>query len=274
MNEITNQLNWLWLSYPLLGCLVGFMAGLLGVGGGLISVPILTLILGAAGMTHPDLHKIALATSTTTILFTSFSSMRSHVAHSNVSWEAVKGILPGILLGTLLGTLLVHTIPTLPLKIIFILFTFYTAYSMTYGKPPKATRTLPKKATLFGVGNLIGTLSTLISAGGGFISVPYLISRNIPARQAIGTSATLGFPIAASGVLWYLISYHNTPNLPTHTIAYIYWPAVLGIVTTSALFAPIGARAAQTWPTATLKKIFASILLILGLHMLYTLTQH
>ena len=137
-----DDFNWLWLCYPLLGCLAGFMAGLLGVGGGLISVPFITIILAASGMQHPDLHKIALATSTTTILFTSFSSMRSHVAHQNVEWSAVKGILPGIILGTLLGTYLVHLIPTTPLRIIFIAFTFYTAYSMSFGGQPKPARTL------------------------------------------------------------------------------------------------------------------------------------
>lgn len=124
----------------LLGWLYG---GFIGVGGGLISVPFITIILTASGMVHPDLHKIALATSTATILFTSFSSMRSHVSHNNVHWTAVKGILPGIVLGTLMGTYLVHLIPTLPLKFVFVAFTFYTAYSMTYGKPPRASRTLP-----------------------------------------------------------------------------------------------------------------------------------
>ena len=268
-----DDFNWLWLCYPLLGCLAGFMAGLLGVGGGLISVPFITIILAASGMQHPDLHKIALATSTTTILFTSFSSMRSHVAHQNVEWPAVKGILPGIIVGTLLGTYLVHLIPTTPLRIIFIAFTFYTAYSMSFGGQPKPARTLPGSGWLFGVGTAIGSISTLISAGGGFITVPFLIACNTPVRRAIGTSATLGFPIALSGVLWYLISFYNVPGLPEHTIAYIYWPAVLGVVVTSALFAPLGARAAQKWPVATIKKVFAALLLALGLHMLYTVTK-
>ena len=266
-------LNWLWLCYPLLGCVAGFMAGLLGVGGGLISVPFITIILTASGMHHPDLHKIALATSTTTILFTAFSSMRSHVSHHNVEWPAVKGILPGIILGTLIGTYLVHFIPTVPLRIIFIAFTFYTAYSMTFGGQPKASRSLPNSGWLFAVGTLIGGISTLISAGGGFITVPFLIACNIPVRKAIGTSATLGFPIAVSGVLWYLISFHDIKGLPPHTIAYIYWPAVVGVVATSMLFAPLGARAAQVWPIATIKKIFALLLFSLGLHMLYTLVS-
>ena len=268
-----DDFNWLWLCYPLLGCLAGFMAGLLGVGGGLISVPFITIILAASGMQHPDLHKIALATSTTTILFTSFSSMRSHVAHQNVEWSAVKGILPGIILGTLLGTYLVHLIPTTPLRIIFIVFTFYTAYSMAFGGQPKPSRTLPGSGWLFGMGTLIGTISTLISAGGGFITVPFLIACNTPVRRAIGSSATLGFPIAVSAVIWYLISFYNVPGLPPHTIAYIYWPAVIGVVVTSALFAPLGARAAQIWPVAAIKKTFALLLLALGAHMFYTIMK-
>lgn len=265
--------NWLWLCYPLLGCVAGFMAGLLGVGGGLISVPFITIILAASGMQHPDLHKIALATSTATILFTSFSSMRSHISHENVEWPAVKGILPGIILGTLLGTYLVHVIPTTPLRIIFIVFTFYTAYSMAFGGQPKPSRTLPGSGWLFGMGTLIGTISTLISAGGGFITVPFLIACNTPVRRAIGSSATLGFPIAVSAVIWYLISFYNVPGLPPHTIAYIYWPAVIGVVVTSALFAPLGARAAQIWPVAAIKKTFAVLLLTLGAHMFYTIMK-
>ena len=267
------EFNWLWLCFPLLGCLVGFMAGLLGIGGGLIAVPFITIILSASGLNHPDLHKIALATATTTILFTSFSSMRSHVKHKNVEWPAVKGILPGIILGTLIGTYLVHHIPTTPLRIVFIGFTFYTAYSMLSGAQPKASRTLPNSGWLFGVGSFIGTLSTLISAGGGFVTVPFLIACNTPVRRAIGTSATLGFPIALSGVIWYLISFYDIPDLPPHTIAYIYWPAVLSIVVTSFVFAPLGARAAQTWPVATIKKVFAVMLSALGLHMCYTILK-
>ena len=265
--------NWLWLCYPLLGCVAGFMAGLLGVGGGLISVPFITIILAASGMQHPDLHKITLATSTATILFTSFSSMRSHISHENVEWPAVKGILPGIILGTLLGTYLVHVIPTTPLRIIFIVFTFYTAYSMAFGGQPKPSRTLPGSGWLFGMGTLIGTISTLISAGGGFITVPFLIACNTPVLRAIGSSATLGFPIAVSAVIWYLISFYNVPGLPPHTIAYIYWPAVIGVVVTSALFAPLGARAAQIWPVAAIKKTFALLLLALGAHMFYTIMK-
>lgn len=263
--------SWLWLGFPLLGCFAGFMAGLLGVGGGLVSVPILTLLMVAQGIHHPDLHKIALATSTATILFTAFSSMRSHVSHNNVEWQAVKGILPGILTGTFIGTYLVHIVPTLPLKIIFVLFTFYTSYSMLFGKPPHASRVLPGKPALFGFGNLIGCISTLISAGGGFITVPLLIASNISPRVAIGTSATLGFPIALFGVLSYWIQFHGVSGLPPHTVAYIYYPAVIGVVLTSMLFAPLGARAAQRWNVATLKKIFAALLLCLGVQMLYTM---
>ena len=144
---------------------------------------------------------------------------------------------------------------------------------MTFGKPPRATRTLPNRWTLFGVGNIIGSISTLISAGGGFITVPFMIACNTSTRLAIGTSATLGFPIAVSGVLWYLISFYHTAGLPAHTVAYIYWPAVIGVVMTSALFAPIGARAAQVWPVAKIKKIFAGVLFLLGLQMLYTIVS-
>lgn len=259
----------IWLAYPLLGCLVGFMAGLLGVGGGLITVPLLTLILQAQGYDHPDLHKIALATSTTTIAFTAFSSMRSHAAHKNVRWDIVKRIVPGIIMGTFIGAYLVHYMPVTPLRAIFVMFAFYTAYSMLNNRIPKASRTLPGTAGIVGVGNITGILSTLISAGGGFISVPFMIWCNVPTRLAIGTSAALGFPIAVFAVLGYLFTGYLNTSLPPHTYAYIYFPAVIGIAMTSVFIAPIGAKMAQRWDVATLKKIFACVLIALGLQMIY-----
>ncbi|MGL4767542.1 MAG: sulfite exporter TauE/SafE family protein [Formosimonas sp.] len=264
-------MDFIWLAYPLLGCAVGFLAGLLGIGGGLLSVPILLLIMQAQGMHHPELHKIALATSTTAICFTAFSSMRSHWTHNNVNWWVVKHLLPGIIFGTLVGALLVRHLPVTPLRVIFVAFTFYTAYSMLANRLPKPSRTFPKSPIMFAVGHVIGTVSTLISAGGGFISVPFMLWCNVNARLAIGTSAALGFPIAVSAVLGYILTGFSIPNLPPMTFAYIYMPAVLGIVVTSALFAPIGAKMAQRWDVKTLKKIFAVLLIVLGLHMMYTM---
>lgn len=262
-------MDYLWLAYPTLGCLVGFMAGLLGVGGGLITVPLLTFILQAQGMVHPDIHKIALATSTTAIAFTAFSSMRSHAAHKNVRWDVVKRMLPGIFVGSIVGAFLVRETSVTPLRAIFVAFTFYTAYNMLSNRLPKASRTLPDAPVMFGVGGLAGTLSTLISAGGGFVSVPFMMWCNVPARLAIGTSAAMGLPIAVFGVLGYVMTSASTAGLPSHTFAYIYFPAVFGIVVTSALFAPIGAKMAQRWNVSTLKKIFACSLILLGLQMLY-----
>ncbi|TDR31843.1 sulfite exporter TauE/SafE family protein [Hydromonas duriensis] len=259
----------IWLAYPILGCFVGFLAGLLGVGGGLVTVPLLTLILQAQGIHHPDLHKIALASSTTTIAFTAFSSMRSHAAHQNVRWDIVKHILPGIILGTFIGAYLVHILPVSPLRAVFAMFAFYTAYNMLSSRLPKPSRTLPRSPALFGVGNAVGILSTLISAGGGFISVPFMIWCNVPTRLAIGTSAALGFPIALFAVVGYLLTADSAVSLPPHTFAYIYFPAVLGIAMTSMLVAPIGAKIAQRWDVAVLKKIFACLLIVLGIQMVY-----
>ena len=262
-------MDYIWLAYPLLGCVVGFLAGLLGIGGGLLTVPVLLMILEAQGYSHPELHKIALATSTTAISFTAFSSMRSHWKHNNVNWSVVKRLLPGILVGTLIGAQSVRYLPVTPLRVVFVAFTFYTAYSMLAGRQPKPSRTFPSNPIMFLVGNLIGTISTLISAGGGFISVPFMLWCNINARLALGTSAALGFPIALGAVVAYLLTGFSLTGLPPMTFAYIYGPAVLGIVVTSALFAPLGAKMAQRWDVLTLKKIFAGLLIVLGLQMMY-----
>lgn len=259
----------IWLAYPLLGCLVGFLAGLLGIGGGLLTVPMLLMILKIQGLDHPELYKIALATSTAAISCTAFSSMRSHWRHHNVDFSIVKRLLPGILLGTWIGSKLVLFTPVTPLRVVFLLFTFYTAYSLLSQKLPKPSRSLPKTPIMTAVGGATGILSTLISAGGGFISVPFMIWCNVNARLAIGTSAALGFPIAISAVLFYLLEAHQVTGLPERTFAYIYWPAVLGIVITSTIFAPLGAAAAQHLNVHTLKKLFACLLIVLGLQMLY-----
>ena len=254
----------------LLGLTTGFLAGLLGIGGGMVMVPFLTLIMSARGADSGLAVKMAIATSMATIMFTSISSVRAHHKHGAVRWDVAKRFAPGIVVGSFIGSLGVFALlKGAYLAIFFALFVGFSATQMILGKKPEASRQLPGTAGLLGFGALIGFLSGLVGAGGAFISVPFMTWCNINMRNAVATSAALGFPIAVANVIGYVISGRNVADLPAGSFGYIWLPALAIIAVCSVLTAPLGARAAHTLPVVTLKKVFASVLYILASYMLY-----
>ena len=254
----------------LLGLTTGFLAGLLGIGGGMVMVPFLTLIMSARGADSGLAVKMAIATSMATIMFTSISSVRAHHKHGAVRWDVAKRFAPGIVVGSFIGSLGVFVLlKGAYLAIFFALFVGFSATQMILGKKPEASRQLPGTAGLLGFGALIGFLSGLVGAGGAFISVPFMTWCNINMLNAVATSAALGFPIAVANVIGYVISGRNVANLPVGSFSYIWLPALGIIAVCSVLTAPLGARAANALPVATLKKVFASVLYILASYMLY-----
>jgi uncharacterized membrane protein YfcA len=261
---------WL-LGYVTLGLVAGFFAGLLGVGGGAIMVPVLALMFAAQGF--PDIHlmHLALGTSMAAIVFTSISSLRAHHAHGAVRWPIVKTIAPGILVGTFLGAQLASLIPTRPLAIFFTVFMSYVAFQMLANIKPKPSRQLPGAVGMFGVGSGIGAISALVAIGGGSLSVPFMTWCNVKMHDAIGTSAAIGLPIAVAGTLGYLVGGWGASDLPAWSFGYVYLPALAACVVTSMLTAPIGAKAAHRLPVATLKKIFAGVILLLLAKMVHGL---
>lgn len=252
-----------------LGVATGFAAGLLGVGGGMLLVPFLTMILTAQGLALDHVVHMAIATSLATILFTSVSSVRAHHARGAVLWSVVKVLAPGILIGSLLGAQIAGLLPTPWLALLFALFVGFSATQMLLDRKPQPHRELPKAAGMFGTGTVIGTLSALVGAGGGFISVPFMIWCNVRMHNAVATSAALGFPIAAAGTVGYIIAGLKLTGLPPGAVGYIYLPGLFGVVITSVLTAPLGARAAHALPTAGLKRIFALLLYALSAYMLH-----
>jgi uncharacterized membrane protein YfcA len=192
-----------WLAYSILGAAAGFLAGLLGVGGGLIIVPVLTFIF--TGLHFPATHVVhlALGTSLATILFTSISSLRAHHAHGAVNWRIWRGITPGIVTGTLAGSVLAAWLSSAFLKGFFVVFLFYVGTQMLLDIQPKASRELPGPLGLFLAGNVIGAVSSLVGIGGGTLSVPFMTWCNVKLHEAIGTSAAIGLPIAAAGAVGY-----------------------------------------------------------------------
>jgi uncharacterized protein len=255
----------------LMGMTSGFLAGLLGIGGGMIMVPFITLIMSARGVS-PDLSvKMAIATSMAAIVFTSISSVRAHHKRGAVRWDIVKGLAPGIVLGAAIASLGVFSLlKGAWLAIFFGLFVSFSATQMFLdkGKPPP-TRQMPVGAAKVAAGGFIGFISGLVGAGGAFISVPLMTACNVAIHSAVATSAALGFPIALANALGYVVSGWNIPGLPAGALGYIWLPALLVIAMASVLTAPLGAKVAHSMNIKRLKRIFACVLYLLAAYMFY-----
>jgi uncharacterized protein len=258
------------LELAVLGAVVGFIAGMLGIGGGMLMVPFIMVILSQQGGFPPDsVVKIAIATSLATILFTSISSVRAHNKRGAVRWDIVRTLAPGILIGSLLGAQVAGALKGPTLALCFALFVGFLATQMLLDRKPAPTRQLPKTAGMFGTGGVIGVVSAIVGAGGGFISMPFMAWCNVAVHHAVATSAALGFPIALAGTLGYLFAPSAPAGLPAGTFGFVYFPALAAIAATSVITAPLGAKAAHAMPTKTLKKVFAFMLYAVSAYMLY-----
>src|SRR5450432_2366457 len=251
---------WLFPAFVVLGCVVGFLAGLLGIGGGMTIVPLLTLIFTREQFPQDQILHMAIATSTATIVFTSLSSVRAHHAHDAVLWPVFWRLAPGMLVGALVGPQIVSGMSATLLSAVFAVFAGFIATSMLLDRKPKPTRALPGPAGLFGSGVVIGMVARLVGAGGGCLSVPLMTACNVRIRNAVGTSAALGLPIAAAGTVGFIIAGLRQTGLPPYTIGYIYLPGLIAIVAASIIVAPIGARLSHQWPVAHLRRAFACLL--------------
>ena len=256
------------LMYILVGAVAGILAGLLGIGGGLVIVPMLVFCFTRQGIPDAMIMHLALGTSLASIMFTAVSSFRAHHKRGAVHWDVVRKIMIGIFTGTFIGTCIAAQLSTRFLKGFFVVFLYYVAVQMLTNKKPKASRQIPGHAGMFGVGNVIGVVSSLVGIGGGTLSVPFMIWCNMTVHHAIGTSAAIGFPIAIAGTIGYIFNGLSIEHLPDYSIGYVYLPALLGTVVTSVLTAPLGVRLAHSLPVDRLKRVFAVLLLIVGTRML------
>lgn len=261
-----------WLQFgllALLGSATGFLAGLLGIGGGMILTPFVTMVLTARGFPQEHVVHFAIATSLATILFTSVSSVRAHHQRGAVRWDIVKVLAPGILAGSLIGAQIAGSLPTFWLALVFAAFVGASAVQMLLSRKPRPTRNLPGTVGMLGVGGGIGAVSSLVGAGGGFLSVPFMVWCNVRLHEAVATSAALGFPIAAAGTIGYVVAGLRETGLPEGTLGFIYPPALLAIAVTSVLAAPLGARAAHALDTRRLSRAFALLLFLLAGYMIH-----
>jgi uncharacterized protein len=260
-----------WIVYLLMGLFVGFLAGMLGVGGGLILVTLMVFLFRLQGFPSDRILHIALGTALTSIVFTSISSLRAHHRHGAVRWDIVKMAAPGLVAGTLLGAVAADRVASKYLAIFFVAFVYFAAVQMFVDMKPKPTRTLPGRAGTSVAAIITGIVSSLVGAGGGLLSIPLMTMCNVPMRNAVGTSAALGLPIAIAGTAGYIYTGLGQDHLPPLTLGYVYVPALVGIVIGTFVTVPAGAKAAHTMPVPRLKKIFAVLLFLMATKMLWTL---
>lgn len=260
-----------WTIYLLTGLVVGFFAGMLGLGGGVVLVPLMVFLFSAQQFPGDHVLQLALGTSLTSIIFTSISGLRAHHKRGAVRWDIVRDATPGLVLGTLLGTLVAEKLPTRYLAIVFVVFVSYAAVQLFIDAKPKPSRKLPNRAGMWVAAGAIGLISSMAGAGGGILTIPLMIMCNVPIRSAIGTSSALLLPIAGAGAIGYIWTGLGKEHLPPLSLGYVYLPALVGIVVGTLITVPWGAMAAHSMPVSRLKKIFAVIVFALAAKMLLDL---
>jgi uncharacterized membrane protein YfcA len=258
------------LLYLALGAFAGVMAGMLGVGGGLIIVPVLAWIFHHQQVSDVVTMHLAIGTSLATIVVTSISSIRAHHRRGAVLWPVFWRLTPGIIIGAWVGAAIADALPSAVLSKVFAVFVLAVAAQMGFGAKPAPHRELPGTVVMAAAGGIVGMVSAIVGIGGGSLTVPFLTWCNTAIRQAVATSAACGLPIALAGALGFIMTGLNAAHLPAWSLGYVYGPALLGITATSMLSAPLGARLAHTLPTEMLKKVFAVFLTVIGVRMLWS----
>ena len=267
----------MWLGYAGIGAVVGLFAGMLGIGGGMLIIPLLALSFEAQGLPREHMFHLAIGTAMASIAFTSISSMKAHSRRKAVRWDIATSMTPGILLGALFGAAVAKYLPTRVLMIYFAIFVFAMSINIaldwTSRRQKQASPAAGSDAAVSGTGSLfaagfvISALSALIAMGGAVMTVPFMLHRRVPLIQAIGTAAAIGLPIALGGTAGYIFTGWGAAELPNLSIGYVYLPALVGIASASVLTAPLGARLAHKAKPKLLRMTFALLLFTLALKM-------
>lgn len=257
------------LLYLLLGAAAGVLAGLFGVGGGIIIVPVLVFSFTAQGVDPSILTHLAVGTSLATIVFTSINSVLEHQRKGAVLWPVFAWMTLGILLGAGVGSLTAAAIQGPLLQKIIGVFAIVIAIQMGLDLKPKASRAVPGQLGLTAAGGVIGWASAIFGIGGGSLTVPFLTWRSVPMQQAVATSAACGLPIAIASALSFMLIGWDKPGLPQWSLGFVYLPAMAGIAITSMFFARFGARLAHKLSPRLLKRLFALLLLCVGVSFLF-----
>lgn len=253
----------------LVGCVAGFLAGLFGIGGGLLIVPVLVYLLPMVGVPEPLLMSTALGTSFATIVITGFSSAQRHHKLGNVVWSAVKVLAPSIMVSVFICGFFIGKLDRDISSKLFACLVVYLAVKMVLSIKPKTNKTVKPLTTQSSIigGILIGMASSAAGIGGGGFIVPFLNSRGIDMKKAIGSSAFCGMLLGTSGMFSFMLSGWENAAMPEYSLGYIYFPAVLCITATSFFTSKLGATATSKLPVPTLKKGFALFLIIIAIDM-------
>ncbi|MDH2924925.1 hypothetical protein EV693_102150 [Nicoletella semolina] len=263
----------LFIAFLVLGAIAGFLAGLFGIGGGMIIVPTLVYLLPKIGVPDQLLMPMALGTSFSTIVLTTFSAAQRHHKHGNVSWSIVPYFAPALMIAVFVSGLVVSGLPKHIMTKIFGMMICYSSIKMFLSlrtkKAPTATQTAPTltKSSLITAGSIIGVLSSFAGIAGGAFIVPFLNGRGIEIKRAIGTSSLCGGLLGLAGTISFIISGWHNPQLPDYALGYVYLPALFGIMIASVFTSKLGANMANVLPVATLKKAFAVMLLCIAINM-------
>lgn len=260
-------------AYVAAGLAAGFLSGLLGIGGGLVLVPLFALLFSIQHVESALLMPLAMGTSLAAMLFTCVSSLRAHHARGAVDWSIVRRITPGIAIGSACGALLSSHMSGAALTCSFGIFAAVAATQMLFGYKAPATRRLPGMSGLSALGAMMGVVSGLIGVGAATLAVPYLTWRSVSVRNAIGSSSALALPIAFAGAAGYMATGWEHPDLPAFTIGFVHIPALVCVVAASVLAAPIGAVVSHHLPTTLLRGLFAVGLYGLAGKMLFGLVK-
>jgi uncharacterized protein len=259
----------MFLIYLLIGACSGTLAGLLGLGGGIIVVPALAAAFAYHNLVPANIvMHMAVGTSLATIVITFLSSLAAHIKKNSVRWDIVKKLLPGLIIGVILGALVANHLPSTFLRLFFGMFLLFVASRLFFGELAVPTATLPGQPALFGITAVIGALSSILGAGGGIVLIPFMVRSQINMREATGTSVACGVVIGLVATLSFIIlGAEAIHNLPWST-GFIYWPAFLGVAMASVIFAPLGTAIAYRLPIITLKRILAVFIILVALQML------
>ncbi len=257
------------LASLMLGIVSGLFAGLFGIGGGLIIVPVLVLLFTAQGFDAELVMIMSVATSLATIIFTSISSISAHHRLDAVLWDKVYRLGPGIMAGAAFGAVVADFISGDVLRTFFILYLICVAIQLALQTKPRPGRLTLSKHQDNLAAVFIGALSAILGIGGGTLIVPYLVYFQTPMRNAVAVASACGLPIAVAGTASYALLGWNASNLPAWSLGYIYMPAFLGIVLTSIFTAPVGARLANKLPAQQLKRYFSLLLLVMAAKLIW-----
>jgi uncharacterized membrane protein YfcA len=248
----------------LLGVAAGLAAGLFGIGGGLVIVPVLVVLFSRQGFPAELVMVMSVATSLATIIFTSLSSVLAHHRLGSVLWDKVFGLGPGIMVGAVVGAVVADYISADVLRFIFVIFLVYVGVQMAFQLKPKPGEVKQSKSLDFGVAGAIGLTSSILGIGGGTLIVPFLVYCQYSMRNAVAVASACGLPIAVAGTVSYAVLGWNASLLPEWSFGYIYAPSFLGIVLTSIYTAPIGAKLAHKLPAEKLKRYFSLLLFVMA----------